>query len=162
MLAVAVASRTECQMPPKHLSDSKDNKKAAVSNKQELDAIQVYLSHKPNFEELRKSGHGADPDSVQGRSTEYDLKLKEAVSQVIAESKGQAAARTFDMPVVPGDNDKEMKEKLAQGKAEAEAKKADKASSQHHNANLGPVMAENLGEPASKEELKKRAEELNK
>jgi hypothetical protein len=26
----------------------------------------------------------------------------------------------------------------------------------------GPVMAENLGEPASKEELKKRAEELNK
>jgi len=26
----------------------------------------------------------------------------------------------------------------------------------------GPVMAEGLGEPASKEELKKRAEELNK
>ncbi|KXS96050.1 hypothetical protein AC578_2287 [Pseudocercospora eumusae] len=66
------------------------------------------------------------------------------------------------MPVIPGDNDKEMKETLAQGKAEAEEKKADKASSQHHQANLGPVMAENLGEPASKEELKKRAEELNK
>ncbi|KAF2689316.1 hypothetical protein K458DRAFT_290768 [Lentithecium fluviatile CBS 122367] len=31
-----------------------------------------------------------------------------------------------------------------------------------HKANLGPVKAENIGEPASKEELKKRAEELNK
>ncbi|KXS96031.1 hypothetical protein AC578_2290 [Pseudocercospora eumusae] len=92
MLAAAVASRTERQMPPKHLSDSKDNHKAAVTNKQELSAIQAYLSEKPNFEELRKSAQGTDPDSVQGRSTEYDLKLKEAVSQVIAESKGQAAA----------------------------------------------------------------------
>jgi len=26
----------------------------------------------------------------------------------------------------------------------------------------GPVIAENIGKPASKEELKKRAEELNK
>jgi hypothetical protein len=36
------------------------------------------------------------------------------------------------------------------------------ASMEHHKANPGPVMADNLGEPASKEELKKRAEELNK
>lgn len=36
------------------------------------------------------------------------------------------------------------------------------ATMDDHKANLGPVMAENLGEPASKEELKKRAEELNK
>lgn len=35
------------------------------------------------------------------------------------------------------------------------------ASMEHHKANPGPVMAENLGEPASKDELKKRAEELN-
>ncbi|KAF2719449.1 hypothetical protein K431DRAFT_112057 [Polychaeton citri CBS 116435] len=36
---------------------------------------------------------------------------------------------------------------------------------EHHKAhagNLGPVIAENLGEPASKDELKKRSEELNK
>lgn len=32
-----------------------------------------------------------------------------------------------------------MEEKLAQGKAEAEAKKDGKASAQHHQANLGPV-----------------------
>ncbi len=38
----------------------------------------------------------------------------------------------------------------------------EKASIEHHKANPGPVMAENLGEPASKEELKKRSEELNK
>ena len=36
------------------------------------------------------------------------------------------------------------------------------ATMDDHKANPGPVMAENLGEPASKEELKKRAEELNK
>jgi len=36
------------------------------------------------------------------------------------------------------------------------------ASVDDHKANLGPVMAENLGQPASKEELKKRVEELNK
>ncbi|KAF2655803.1 hypothetical protein K491DRAFT_692593 [Lophiostoma macrostomum CBS 122681] len=33
---------------------------------------------------------------------------------------------------------------------------------QAHKANPGPVVAENIGEPASKEELRKRAEELNK
>lgn len=72
------------------------------------------------------------------------------------------------MPVIPGDNDKgrrrnsslqasrpqwltmpiEMKEKLAQGKAEAEEKKADKASSQHHQANLGPVSAFGIDSPS--------------
>ncbi|KAF2116931.1 hypothetical protein BDV96DRAFT_645330 [Lophiotrema nucula] len=31
-----------------------------------------------------------------------------------------------------------------------------------HKANPGPVIAEDIGKPASKEELKKRAEELNK
>ena len=36
------------------------------------------------------------------------------------------------------------------------------AHSNAHKANPGPVRADNLPEPASKEELKKRAEELNK
>ncbi|KAL9535170.1 hypothetical protein SMMN14_01327 [Sphaerulina musiva] len=71
------------------------------------------------------------------------------------------------MPVIPGDNDQEIKEKLAQGKVEAEALKKEKKSEggvatlEDHLANPGPVIAENLGEPASKEELKKRMEELN-
>jgi hypothetical protein len=37
-----------------------------------------------------------------------------------------------------------------------------KATIHDHQANPGPVIAENLGKPASKEELRKRAEELNK
>ena len=37
-----------------------------------------------------------------------------------------------------------------------------KATAQDHQANPGPVISQNLGEPASKEESKKRAEELNK
>ena len=37
-----------------------------------------------------------------------------------------------------------------------------KASTDHHRAAPGPVMAENLPEAASKEELRKRADELNK
>ena len=48
------------------------------------------------------------------------------------------------------------------------SKEADKATSggqvaaQAHKANPGPVQADNLPAAASKEELKKRAEELNK
>ncbi|EKG18045.1 hypothetical protein MPH_04735 [Macrophomina phaseolina MS6] len=37
-----------------------------------------------------------------------------------------------------------------------------KAHANDHTAAPGPVMAEGLGEPASKEELKARAAELNK
>lgn len=56
-----------------------------------------------------------------------------------------------------------MKQKLADGKAAADAKsQQSKDPHSAHSANPGPVMAQNLGEPASKEELKKRAEELNK
>ncbi|KAL5420729.1 hypothetical protein PMIN04_006220 [Paraphaeosphaeria minitans] len=36
------------------------------------------------------------------------------------------------------------------------------ASAMAHKGAPGPVQSENIGEPASKEELKKRAEELNK
>lgn len=46
--------------------------------------------------------------------------------------------------------------------SEAKGGDASKASAQDHQANLGPVIAQDIGEPASKEELKKRAEELNK
>ncbi|KAF2873285.1 hypothetical protein BDV95DRAFT_605845 [Massariosphaeria phaeospora] len=35
-------------------------------------------------------------------------------------------------------------------------------SANAHKANPGPVMAQDIGKPASKEELKKRVEELNK
>ena len=56
----------------------------------------------------------------------------------------------------------DLKDKLAQATKDSNAGKEDKAKIEHHQANPGPVMAENLGEPASKEELQKRSEELNK
>jgi len=37
-----------------------------------------------------------------------------------------------------------------------------KASAMDHKAHPGPVMSDNLGKPAGREELRKRAEELNK
>ncbi|KAI9711522.1 MAG: hypothetical protein M1820_002086 [Bogoriella megaspora] len=37
-----------------------------------------------------------------------------------------------------------------------------KASYEHHKANPGPVIPENLPEKAGKDEVKKKAEELNK
>ena len=36
------------------------------------------------------------------------------------------------------------------------------ATFEDHKANPGPAISENIGEPESKESLKKRAEELNK
>ncbi|KAF2211481.1 hypothetical protein CERZMDRAFT_98368 [Cercospora zeae-maydis SCOH1-5] len=61
------------------------------------------------------------------------------------------------------DRQKEIKEQLAQGKSEADATKSGLASHQDHQANPGPVIVNKLSEaPASKEELKKRSEELNK
>ncbi|EME49674.1 hypothetical protein DOTSEDRAFT_20097 [Dothistroma septosporum NZE10] len=56
--------------------------------------------------------------------------------------------------------------KNSQGAKDAKGAKDERegnmATSDHHKANLGPAIAENLPEPASKEELKKRSEELNK
>ncbi|KAL1589922.1 hypothetical protein WHR41_00994 [Cladosporium halotolerans] len=46
--------------------------------------------------------------------------------------------------------------------ADTKATSGGAATFDHHKANPGPVIADNLGEPASKEELKKRSEELNK
>ena len=36
------------------------------------------------------------------------------------------------------------------------------ATIQDHQANPGPQISQNIGEPASKEELRKKAEEMNK
>ena len=59
-----------------------------------------------------------------------------------------------------------LKEQLA--KATEESKQQQQggekklATAQDHQANPGPVISQDIGEPASKEELRKRAEELNK
>ncbi|CAK4031633.1 Hypothetical predicted protein [Lecanosticta acicola] len=66
------------------------------------------------------------------------------------------------MPVIPGDNDQAMKDKLAQGAKDAEATKAERQAQASSQQQTNPVIAQDLPEAASKEELRKRAEELNK
>jgi len=77
------------------------------------------------------------------------------------------------MPVHPKEEEAEsnLTDKVAQMSKDSNASDhplhtqgddKDLASFEHHKANPGPVIAENLGEPASKEDLKKKAEELNK
>ncbi|KAK8212845.1 hypothetical protein M8818_003010 [Zalaria obscura] len=46
--------------------------------------------------------------------------------------------------------------------ADTKATSGGKATIEDHKGTPGPVMAEGLGEPASKDDLKKRAAELNK
>jgi hypothetical protein len=55
---------------------------------------------------------------------------------------------------------KDSTEKVSQETDPSSTK--DKATMDHHKANPGPVMTDNLGPKAGKEELRKRAEELNK
>ncbi|KXL42249.1 MAG: hypothetical protein FE78DRAFT_34598 [Acidomyces sp. 'richmondensis'] len=74
------------------------------------------------------------------------------------------------MPVLPKEEDagKNLTDQIAKDSKDSTASShshhgGDRVASVHdHMANPGPVMAENLGQPASKEELKRRAEELNK
>ncbi|KAF2149503.1 hypothetical protein K461DRAFT_281879 [Myriangium duriaei CBS 260.36] len=75
---------------------------------------------------------------------------------------------TTNMPVLPQEEETHgnITDQVAKGSDESTASShpihQDKATVQDHHANPGPVIAENLGEPASKEELKKRSDELNK
>ncbi|KAF2458230.1 hypothetical protein BDY21DRAFT_371102 [Lineolata rhizophorae] len=68
------------------------------------------------------------------------------------------------MPVLP--NSKDSNDQVAKGLSEATQQMKDaagniKAKPEHHQAHPGPVMGQDIGEPASKEGLKKRDEELN-
>jgi len=66
------------------------------------------------------------------------------------------------MPLVPGDNDQGIKDKLAEGaKAANEAQQERVGTTDHHRANPGPVVTDKLPEPASREETEKRMKELN-
>ncbi|KAF1812470.1 hypothetical protein P152DRAFT_458309 [Eremomyces bilateralis CBS 781.70] len=62
------------------------------------------------------------------------------------------------MPIIP---DSEMA-KDVKSATNPDAQSAKDVHANAHRANLGPVIPESIEKPASKEELKKRAEELNK
>ncbi|RMY23526.1 hypothetical protein D0867_01997 [Hortaea werneckii] len=73
----------------------------------------------------------------------------------------QSVNQQVKMPVMPQQEHQDLSEAVQKPKETGEQAK-NLATADDHKANPGPVMAENLGQPASKEELKKRAEELNK
>ncbi len=63
--------------------------------------------------------------------------------------------------------DTDLTDKVAQESADSSASlhpihSPDKATIEHHKANPGPVISQNMPEAESRDDLKKRAEELNK
>ncbi|KAF2098407.1 hypothetical protein NA57DRAFT_57561 [Rhizodiscina lignyota] len=79
------------------------------------------------------------------------------------EPKWKTAAQTKNMPVMPKEDEtsSHITDQVAKESSDSTAS-THKLHQDAHKANLGPVQTDNLPEPASKEELKKRAEELNK
>ncbi|KAK3113765.1 hypothetical protein LTR53_008630 [Teratosphaeriaceae sp. CCFEE 6253] len=128
----------------------KSTPKPATSLKAEFDAITAYLAQKPDFNKLITEVD-IHP-SKRGSATAYDDQIQRAVADSIGAAPSHAGVNELQQP----DSVKDYKSSAQQA--------ADKmvASADDHKAAPGPVMAQNLGEPASKEELKKRAEELNK
>ena len=178
-------------MPPK-ASSSKPTRPQGPT-KEALQAINTYLAHKPDFENLIKEAKAKEnPNQVRPEQleTEYKRKAKEAIKEILEERREEASARnrTVEMPVHPKEEEAgsseyclvlskvpseliltviDLTDKVAQeskdsGASDHPMHTKGLATMEDHKANPGPVMAENLGEPASKEELKKRAEELNK
>jgi hypothetical protein len=169
-------------MPPK--TSSSTTAKANKINKEASEAITTYVAQKPDFEKLVKEARENPNRPLTGsRQTEYSRKVKEAVKEVLEERRALAeqGSKTTEMPHHPKDNTsesskdmiiareavianrsdlKDSTEKVSQETEPSNTK--DKATVHHHKANPGPVMADNLGPKAGKEELRKRAEELNK
>ncbi|KAK5714569.1 hypothetical protein LTR15_010751 [Elasticomyces elasticus] len=106
---------------------------SAQSITAELTAIKACIAQRPDFESLIA-------DAKQQKTNMSGLPTKNEGSELLHHP----------------DSVKDFK-----SNAQTDALKS-AASSDAHNANLGPVVAQNLGEPASKEELKKRSDELNK
>ena len=91
-------------MPPKP-SSSKAAKHQS-SNKGALDAINAYLSQKPDLDQLiREAKENPRRSFPERRQTEYDLKIKEAVREVLIERSKQAEGigQTITMPSHPKD-----------------------------------------------------------
>ena len=91
-------------MPPKP-SSSKAAKHQS-SNKGALDAINAYLSQKPDLDQLiREAKENPRWSLPEKRQTEYDLKIKEAVREVLIERSKQAegTGQTITMPSHPKD-----------------------------------------------------------
>ncbi|PSN63718.1 hypothetical protein BS50DRAFT_623429 [Corynespora cassiicola Philippines] len=152
--------------------------------------VQDYYSNKPNFGQ--HIGKSAQPSKENEPSKTSPDELQQGIESLqvdkdknptLEEQKeyffkygGIAKARKANMPVHPAEENVSgsITDQVAKDSSDSTASSAPQhqvqtgatsggsIGAQAHKANLGPVVAENIGEPASKEELKKRAEELNK
>ena len=79
-------------MPPK-TSTSKTSK-ANKSDKEAVDAINQYLSQKPDFDKLIKDAKESSSRSfTETRQPDYHQKVKEAVKEVFEERQKQGKAK---------------------------------------------------------------------
>ncbi|KAK0938139.1 hypothetical protein LTR48_000136 [Friedmanniomyces endolithicus] len=145
--------------------------KPAVSSPTELEAIRKYLAQKPDFESLIAEAKQHTSQNQNGNATEdnhkgnpvYADSTESAKLAVKARENGLQTATMSDIPKQDGSAQPHHPEAVKDFKSSAQqAAEKQVASTDDHRGNLGPVMATNIGEPASKEELRKRAEELNK
>jgi hypothetical protein len=146
------------------------------------DLITDYYDHKPNFADfITESSLENDVENLQIDSNKEDT-LRSLLQHlgsrnILKQRRRRKHQSTTNMPVHPA-------EETASGSITDQVAKESKDSTasthplhqedtgatsggsvdamQAHKANLGPVIAENIGKPAGKDELKKRAEELNK
>ena len=106
-------------MPPK--PSSSKTAKSQVSNKEALDAINTYLLRKPDLDKLiREAKENPRQSFPEKGQTEYDLKIKEAVKEVLEERSKQAEGRgqPIQMPSLPKDKDAgSSKKSIANGMA---------------------------------------------
>ncbi|KAK1057858.1 hypothetical protein LTR74_013849 [Friedmanniomyces endolithicus] len=145
--------------------------KPAVSSPTELEAIRKYLAQKPDFESLIAEAKQHTSQNRKENATEdnhtgnpvYADSTESAKLAVKARENGLQTATMSDTPKQDGSAQPHHPEAVKDFKSSAQqAAEKQVASTDDHRGNLGPVMATNIGEPASKEELRKRAEELNK
>lgn len=73
-------------MPPKT-----GNAKATGPSKTELDAINAYLSQKPDFESLLKEAPANSQPTTKPEETEYERRLRHAISTTVTKQQGNNA-----------------------------------------------------------------------
>ena len=79
-------------MPPK--TPASKTSKPNSSNKQAGEAINQYLSQKPDFDKLiQEAKESSGRSFTETRQTEYNKKVKEAVKEVFEERQKQGKAK---------------------------------------------------------------------
>ncbi|KAF2257097.1 hypothetical protein BU26DRAFT_599663 [Trematosphaeria pertusa] len=154
----------------------------SVSKPSITSLIHDYYAQKPNFtQHIGKPSTDADAPSedleaLHLRSNPKDFPSPEEIRRAFLRKGGYLRKKPANMPVHPAEEHasgnitdqvaKDSKDSTASShplhQEDTGASSGGSIGAMAHKANPGPVMPENMPEKASKEELKKRAEELNK